>query len=66
MNSKLLIFRYFYGIIVSSNTLIDGINESRKLKDFPQLIHHGSLVFHEGMDVAVERNGGVLVTEDFG
>ena len=35
-------------------------------KNLPQPVHHGCLVFHEGMGVAAERDGRVLVPEDLG
>ena len=32
----------------------------------PQPVHHGCLVFHEGMGVSAERDGRVFVPEDLG
>jgi len=48
------------------NTLLDVQYSVLYSEDFAQLIHHTSLVFHERMDVSVESDGRILVSEDFG
>lgn len=35
-------------------------------KQFAELVHHILLMFHKGVGVAVESDGRILMTEDFG
>ena len=48
------------------NTLLDVQNTNFYSEDFAQLIHHTALVFHEGMNIPVESDGRILVSENFG
>ena len=48
------------------NTLLDVQYSALYSEDFAQLIHHTALVFHERMNIPVESDGRVLVSEDFG
>ena len=38
----------------------------KKLKHFSEPIHILSLVFHQGVNVAFERDGRIFVSENFG
>ena len=38
----------------------------KKLKHFSEPIHILSLVFHQGMNIAFERDGRIFVSENFG
>ena len=51
---------------MSPNTLIDDYENALISKDFSELIHHCSLMLHKRMDIAVERDHRILVTENFG
>ena len=48
------------------NTLLDAQYTALYSEDFAQLIHHTALVFHERMNIPVESDGRILVSEDFG
>ena len=48
------------------NTLLDAQYTALYSEDFAQLIHHTALVFHEGMNIPVESDGRIFMTEDFG
>ena len=48
------------------NTLLDVQYTALYSEDFAQLIHHAALVFHERMDISVESDGRILVSENFG
>ena len=39
---------------------------TKKLEQFSQAIHKLSLVFHKGMNIPLECDSGVFVSEDFG
>lgn len=36
------------------------------LQEFPEPVHHVGFILHQGVGIAIERDGRVLVTEDLG
>ena len=43
-----------------------GLSRLFLLQKFAEAVHHHALVLHEAVDVAVEGDGGRLVSEEFG
>ena len=46
------------------NMIFNGTYCVFKSKVFPQFIHHVHLMLHHGMDITVQRNGRILVSQD--
>ena len=58
------VFHVFFALICSLN--IVHVRSFGLLQEFSEPVHHVGFMLHEGVRIAVERDGRVLVPEDFG